>query len=347
MTPVRSGRGSRRTPPPAGTAPPARSWARVSSLAGACAVLLTACGYIGPPLPPALHIPAAVDDFRAIEYGSNLMVQFTPPAMTTDDLPLTDMRALELYIGPAGTPFNAALWAAGATRYALPTTTTGVLRHEIPAQPFIGQVVTIGVRSTGPTGRVSDWSNFDIVDVEPPLPQPAAPVAANVIEGVSLTWSGAAPRYRVMRSVGGGEPGLLADVDMPAYLDQTTVYGTQYSYVVIGLAGTRQQSVPSSAASITPSDTFPPGVPMGLSAVPGPQTVELAWARNTEPDFAGYNLFRSVDGGPFVMIPMLLDAPAYSDADVSAGHRYSYTVSALDASGNMSDRSQPAEVSIP
>lgn len=313
----------------------------------AAAALMAACGYIGPPLPPALNVPSPVDDLRAIEYGSNVLVQFTLPDTTTDDLPLTNVRSVDLYIGPAGVPFNADLWAAGAEHFQVPAAGPGPLRHEVPAAAWIGQQVTIGVRSTGPTGRVSDWSGFAYLNVNPPLAQPASLTPANVEQGVALSWTGAAPRYRVLRAVADAGLALLAEVDTPAYLDATTVYGTRYTYAVIGVSGDAQQSPPSEAVSITPADVFPPAVPAGLGAVPGPRSIELAWQRNTEPDFLGYNVFRSVDGEPFVMLPVLLDAPAYSDTDVSSGHRYSYTVAAVDRSNNVSERSAAVEAAIP
>ena len=43
-------------------------------------------------------------------------------------------------------------------------------------------------------------------------------------------------------------------------------------------------------------DTFPPAVPVGLMAVAGVNSIELAWQRNTEDDFAGYQVYRSTDG---------------------------------------------------
>ena len=90
-------------------------------------------------------------------------------------------------------------------------------------------------------------------------------------------------------------------------------------------------------------DTFPPAVPEGLSAVPTPQSIELAWTRNTESDFRGYNIFRSVDNGPFEKIASLIEAPTFSDSMIEAGKKYRYTVSAVDLTGNESPRSQPAD----
>lgn len=312
------------------------------------AALLAACGYIGPPLPPALHIPQRVEDLRAIQLGANIVVEFTLPALTTDNLPLENPRSVDLYIGPAEAPFNVDAWAAAAQRFQISASGPGPLRHQVPAQPWIGQQVTLAVRATGRTGRVSDWSPLLILNVDPPLERPDAVIARNVERGIELSWNAAAPRYRVMRAAGGETTlSLLGESGSPRYLDESTIYGTRYTYVVIGVNGETQQSLPSESVSITAVDLFPPAAPTGLSAVAGPQSIELSWARNTEPDFAGYNLFRSVDGGPLEKLPVQLEAPAYSDTAVTPGHRYGYAVEAVDTNGNVSARSPLIEAAIP
>ncbi len=49
------------------------------------------------------------------------------------------------------------------------------------------------------------------------------------------------------------------------------------------------------ATPITPVDTFAPAVPGAVTAVAGVNTIELlAWTRNGEPDFKGYNVYRSL-----------------------------------------------------
>ena len=99
----------------------------------------------------------------------------------------------------------------------------------------------------------------------------------------------------------------------------------------------------SEAAEITPEDKFAPAVPEGLSAVPAPQSIEIAWTRNTEADFRGYNIFRSVDGGPFEKYASLVEAPTFSDSKIEAGKKYRYQVSAVDLTGNESARAAPVE----
>src|SRR6185295_12489938 len=99
----------------------------------------------------------------------------------------------------------------------------------------------------------------------------------------------------------------------------------------------------SAIVRITPTDTFPPAVPTGLTAVAGVNSIELAWDRSTEEDFAGYQVYRSNDGSAPERIAGLIDAPTFSDRAVELGKKYSYAVTAVDRIGNESARSMTAE----
>ena len=99
--------------------------------------------------------------------------------------------------------------------------------------------------------------------------------------------------------------------------------------------------------TITPRDIFPPAVPAGLTASAGVGSVELAWERNTEPDFKEYRVFRAEGDGAFNQIAAGLDAPSYSDHAVESGKRYRYRISAVDQNGNVSEPSSPVEVTVP
>jgi len=291
------------------------------------AALLSACGYVGPPMPPTLDIPVTISDFRAWEDGDNIEFQFTLPDKTTENLPLTSVRSIELRIDSTLVP--------------LKVSKPGTVTAQVPVQAWVGKTVVMAVRATGPKGKASDWSNPASLAVIPPLATPSTPKPENVLRGVELTWTGTGPRYRIFRAEGDGQPQQLADSDGPRYLDETTSYGIRYRYLVQAIASENQWSVLSDAAEITPVDTFPPVVTEGLSAVPTPQTIELAWTRNTETDFHGYNIFRSVDGAPFEEIAHLIEVPTYSDSKIEAGKKYRYVVSAVDRTGNESARSSP------
>ncbi|MCU1336885.1 MAG: Fibronectin, type domain protein [Bryobacterales bacterium] len=298
------------------------------------AAVLSACGYVGPPMPPTLDIPATIRDFRAWEYGDNIEIEFTLPDKTTENLPLTSVRSIELRVVEN---------ASDGKLVALPISKPGPVISQVPARDWIGKTILLSVRATGPKGKPSAWSNPASLEVIRPLAPPTIPKAQNVGRGVELTWTGPGPRYRIFRAEGDGQPQPLADSDVPSYLDDSTIYGTRYRYMVQTIAGDKQWSVVSEAGEITPTDTFSPAVPEGLSAVPTPQSIELAWTRNTEADFRGYNVFRAADNGPFQKVASLIEAPTFSDSKIESGKKYRYTVSAVDLTGNESAQSAPVE----
>ena len=99
-------------------------------------------------------------------------------------------------------------------------------------------------------------------------------------------------------------------------------------------------------------DVYPPAVPNGLQAVfsgPGqPPFIDLLWAPNTEADLAGYNVYRREEGAqPAKINSELVKSPAFRDVNVISGKTYWYSVSAVDARGNESARSEESSESVP
>jgi fibronectin type 3 domain-containing protein len=304
---------------------------------------LTGCGYVGDPLPPALNIPTPVGDLRGLEYGRDILVEFSPPTLTTEGLPLKSSK-IELFVGPNVSPFSPDKWAAGATKFDIPPA-AGAISHQVPIQPWVGKEIVAAVRVLGPKGRSSAWSNFVTLMAGEPLATPSQVRTENVERGVAVTWSGSGPHYRIYRAQGDAKPERFAETDSPQYLDDTTQYGTRYQYLVQAFADEKRQSVVSEPSDITPEDKFPPAVPAAVTAFAGVNTVELSWTRNGEPDFKGYNVYRSVDGGPFEKVALLIEAPTFTDMKVETGKRYRYAIAAVDVLGNESARSSnPAEV---
>jgi pectate lyase len=87
-----------------------------------------------------------------------------------------------------------------------------------------------------------------------------------------------------------------------------------------------------------PPDTTAPAAPTGLVTIDGNGTVSLDWNDNSEPDFAGYNLYRSTTfGGSYTKLnTSLLSDSNYIDNTVSNGTIYYYVVTAEDTSSNES-----------
>ncbi len=75
-----------------------------------------------------------------------------------------------------------------------------------------------------------------------------------------------------------------------------------------------------------------PAAPTGVTADAGVGIVMLNWNDNSEPDFNGYNVYRSTtQGSGYVKLnSSLLNSSDYSDTDVSNGTTYYYVVTAVD-----------------
>lgn len=82
-------------------------------------------------------------------------------------------------------------------------------------------------------------------------------------------------------------------------------------------------------------DTEPPVTPTGLSAIPGDGQVQLTWNANTERDLSHYVIYRN---GAKIGTST---SASYTDTTVTNGTTYTYTVSAVDTSGNESEQSSP------
>jgi len=83
-------------------------------------------------------------------------------------------------------------------------------------------------------------------------------------------------------------------------------------------------------------------------AAPGRVLVDLSWSINLETDLAGYRVYRSEeqDTRGALLTRDLLLAPAYRDTSVEPGHRYWYTVTAIDRAGNESEPGAPVVVDV-
>jgi hypothetical protein len=85
----------------------------------------------------------------------------------------------------------------------------------------------------------------------------------------------------------------------------------------------------------------PPRPPTQLVTAIGNAQVGLQWANNSEPDLAGYDVYRAtVSGGPYVKLNgSLLTAARYTDTTAVNGTTYYYVVRAIDTDANASPNS--------
>lgn len=328
-----------------------------SRLTALAALWLAGCGYVGDPLPPSLKIPQAVTDLAVLQRGDKLIVEFTLPRLTTDGVGLGRLGEIDLRAGAEGVrPWNAQVWEEAATRLPLAAEAPGArVRAEFPAGGWVGREVIVGVRVAGPSGRWSDWSNLRAVNVTRPLPAPSNVVARAVSGGVELAWDLGDERSGVMFRIFRGAPGEnglapAGETGERRWTDTRIEYGQPYAYRVQALVVSGDdtaESELSAAVAITPEDRFPPPPPAGLTAVAGPGQVELSWERVADEPGVTYRVYRAEDGGDTKLVADGLALPGYSDRQVAAGKRYTYSVSAVDQRGNESEQSSAVDVTLP
>jgi len=214
----------------------------------------------------------------------------------------------------------------------------------IDAAAYTGKAVAIGVKVHGPKGRDDGWSFVNLA-VLPPLPIPQNVTPSDARNAVHLQWTAEAPQFRIFRKKpADAEWTQIGESTKPAYDDATAGYGSAWEYSVqsVRQAGAGAlESERSAPVTFTPKDRFAPEQPAGLSAVAGAVTIELSWNSVTDGDLAGYRVYR---GG--VKIADGLTAAVYSDKEVTAGSRYVYQVSAVDQSGNESEKSAAQEITM-
>jgi hypothetical protein len=163
-----------------------------------------------------------------------------------------------------------------------------------------------------------------------------------------LTWKAGAPlqSFRVYQTDHTGkepaEPINPAPLTEPAFTAPVE-FGQERCYVVRAIALVRVASVesnPAGPACVAPVDTFPPAAPTGLSGLPSERQIQLLWTPVAAADLAGYVVLRGEDGGaPAPITPNPVPEASYTDTNLRAGTRYTYTVVAVDKAGN---RSQPS-----
>lgn len=333
---------------------------------------LVACGRRGPLVAPERRLPAAVQDLAVAVEGPAAVLTWTLPTKRVDGSPLKDLARLDVFRreepgeGPPRPAVASGRGVAGFERVA-------AVRVEEPAPARVeggratvtdaegiefGRRYTYVVLSVDARGRMSPPSNRATVAF---LAAPRPPEGLRATAGdreVRLAWQPPATLedgspvpgplvYQVFRSDSPDRPATrplnpepltsLSFTDLGVRNDVTYVYTVR---ALLGPGGPVGRA--SEAVQATPEDLTPPAAPRNLSAVAAPAAILLAWAAGTEPDLAGYHVYRST--APGRGYERLTAAPqseiTYQDTAVTKGRTYHYVVTAVD-------RSRRANESVP
>lgn len=142
-----------------------------------------------------------------------------------------------------------------------------------------------------------------------------------------------------------------APLETPAFQQAGLQFGVSRCFALrtVEVRGNLTLESPLSPATcVTPSDTFPPLAPTGLTAVGSEGGVSLIWEPNAEPDVVGYLVLRGLPGEALKpLMPEPVAGTTYRDTTAEAGVMYVYAVVAVDNAtpGNVSPESNRVQES--
>jgi hypothetical protein len=347
-----------------------------------CLALISAvgCGTPGAPLPPSLGIPKPVGDLHAVRKGTNVTLTWSAPSDTTDGVLIRKAGKMQISRTVSGN-------AAASTVIAdLPL--EPALKQDQAASPIakdsLASLLSAGttadfavynVTATSNSGKTAGPGSQASVPLVATLPAPQHIQATPVPLGISVTWDQAWPPqnqshlnaqyvYRIMRKQEGtNAPVMVKQVNAGsgamAFVDTGIEWQKHYEYWITPVtlwqgAGKKGEveGDDSPVASVFADDKFPPAAPAELQAVFSGMAqqpfIDLTWTPNTEPDLAGYNVYRHVGNeAPVKINTDLVKTPSFRDSNVKAGMKYFYSVSAVDLRGNESGKSPETSEAVP
>jgi hypothetical protein len=340
------------------------------------------CGVPGAPLPPSADIPRFVGDLKAVRKGDTVTLTWTTPTETSDGELIRKpgkmlvQRALRsgqnselAFQTISEVPLQPTLKDDRAQQATVTDSLTSLL-HSGGAGFAVYMVLAQGHngKSFGLPNRVS-------VPLVPNLPAPQKLSAKPVPTGIMLAWqpSGDVPTttntqaqyaYKIMRRLqGANQPVLVTQLKAadPAnsFTDTGIEWEKSYQYWIVPVTlwqdGSRKGEIEgddSPVVDVLAHDSFPPANPSGVEAVfsaAAPNSfIDITWTGNTEPDLAGYNVYRHTgDERPVKINSELVKTPRFADPGVQPGIKYSYSVTAVDLRGNESGKSEETSETVP
>jgi hypothetical protein len=196
---------------------------------------------------------------------------------------------------------------------------------------------------------VAGWIRVDRIRTSTPPPQ--LETAETNHHSLTGTKPEQEPAEQVLRLSETADSHPTSAIDVTAHTGNSYRYVAQRIYdVTLDGRTIAIASQPSAPVETAYRDIFPPPVPVGLVSASdsSSRSIDLDWTPNVDHGLAGYIVYRRALGTS--EIPERI-SPAgkpvttsnWSDSTAAPGQRYAYSVSAIDLSGNESQRSTEVE----
>lgn len=302
-------------------------------IACACVLLVaTACGKVGPPLPPLPRAVARPGATTASQVGDRVTIAWQAPNLDLRESESSSVSRAEVYrlIQPRDVPqvaFVDQFVESGAElvgfldyetlKKQLTENADRVLLYEdrldlSERAALSNRRFVYAVRYVDRQGRPLSWSSLVAVEPVPGIAMPPTGLAAAERQDeVTITWTPPS------RNIDGTEPAQVLGYNIyrtgpnaerlgaplnkrlltePRYVDQGFQYLKPYVYVVRSVSqgpDAQVESVNSGPLAVTPRDVFPPAAPTNVTAASAGGVVSLFWPANAERDVRGYYVYRT------------------------------------------------------
>jgi hypothetical protein len=341
--------------------------------------IFTSCGKKGPILPPVPKIPQKISEIEVFQRGQKIILMWNNPTAYLDGSPLTTISEIGIWLNVSPAEKTTAKASVDFKRFNSRARLDAAFKKEDFSRivnnakylPFEFQYIyrltgsaslsrrhTFGIKVKDRRGRISEYSDLRALDpVKLSLP-PREPRVIAFKDRIEVQWDSpninidrsSPPNfkgYNIYRSEREGEQLILNSglVEGTQFEDRDVLIGNTYQYVIRAsttLVPPFFESDDSAVVEVVFEDTFPPAVPTGLMTVAGESFIALSWEIPQDSDLAGFHIWRRADDEEeFVLITSEpIWENAYSDSLVEENKRYHYAVSAVDRSGNESQKSE-------
>jgi hypothetical protein len=326
-----------------------------------------------------VRAPLHVESLSVEQRGAQLILSFPFTRTSRTRLQRIDVyRLVELPDAPMGLPIETFSERASVVYSILaddiPLDGSGVVYNDAldVKSELQSKRYRYAVRMFNTAGQAADFSNYAMIEPVFNLALPPAVLKAKQVETqIEITWDPPAGNmnetspanvagYNIYRRQGGSFYKINAEPLLdPRFIDRSFQFGANYQYMVRSLsfktgAASLSESIESDGSQpldYTPKDTFPPAPPKPITIASINSMVSLFWPLNAEPDVVGYNIYRAEDEGAppekwVKLNPELHRTASFRDDRAQVGKKYLYQITAVDAYGNESARSETVSETV-
>jgi len=355
-------------------------------LLGLCALVMApTCGKRRPPLSPLERVPQRTEALTGIQRGNQVILIWPALPRNAREGSVQSIRRVDVYrvaekptapLPLTEDQFSARSILIGSVPYdeirKNGTNLTYTDTLELAGEPAR---LRYAIRYVNSAGQRAAYSNFFLMEPAAKVAEPPTVIkTGNEMSetAITLTWAppaknidGSTPvnllSYNVYRTNGAqpeAEPKPLNPEPVTAtqYPDKKFKFGEKYIYFVrsvsLGTEGKQVESLDSNTIELSQPDLYPPAAPDLAPPNAAPGRIALFWSANSEPDLAGYILWRSTDPNLAKdkwtkLTPALYSKTTYTDTNVETGKTYYYYIKAVDNAGNTSEPSQVVSETVP